>query len=478
LIRPDINEFSTTDFSHLNESYEKGKEAAIAQKTALQALSISDKDYVIYQAKKRAKKKQWMAKLIRPTEDIIYDNKSHVDVALISSHFGLVAGKVISKKELEAAVQRVYALNRFEYVNAEFEDTESGRILTLTTREKSWGPYYLHMGIGWEGDVKGAFEATFDLGYILTDITDNGGIWKNKLTLGWESGLSSEFYQPLDKQQLFFSRTTIEYKEDNYLENRTATSDRRAEFYDKYGQMRLGVGSNYTDNGFSEIGALASLGDLSYDDVLGDFDGVQGRVLYTNYGGYLFFAYDDLNSINLPTSGNKADLKFILRNDDMNDKKLNDLVDTSLEIKFDWRGAFEIGNHSFVGLSPFSTVFTKGQITTHLSELGGFLNLSGYQKDALIGARKVFAAVVYQYDLARLSNGIGVPIYLGSSLEFGDTWELQQKIDLGDLRTSGSLFFGTDTSYGPAILGFGYAAKIENLSDDALSIFFSLGKKW
>ena len=479
LIRPDVSKLSTTDFSHLDVAYKKGKEAALAQKVRLQALSISDKDYAIYQAKKRAKKKRWMAKLIRPTTDIIYNNNSHVNSVMIAEHFGLVSGKVISKKELAAAVQRVYALNRFEYVNAQFEDTESGRILTLTTREKSWGPNYLHMGVGWEGDLNGRLsEATIDFAYILTDITDNGGIWKNQLTLGWETGASSEFYQPLDKKQLFFSRSTIQYKESNFLENKHARFGRRAEFYDRYGQVRLGVGSNYTNNGFSEIGALASVGELSYDNEFGTYDGVTGRVSYTNYGGYLDVAFDNLNSRYMPTSGNKTDLKFIIKNDDFGDKTLNDTTATSLQIKFDWRGAFEIGNHSFVGISSFATLLTKGKNTTHLSELGGFLNLSGYSKDALIGAHKAFAAVVYKYDLGRLSDGIGVPIYLGSSLEAGNTWVLKQKINLNDLIGSSSLFLGTDTSYGPAIIGVGYAANIKNLNANSYTIFFSIGKKW
>jgi len=121
---------------------------------------------------------------------------------------------------------------------------------------------------------------------------------------------------------------------------------------------------------------------------------------------------------------------------------------------------------------------TKGKNTTHLSELGGFLNLSGYSKDALIGAHKAFGAVVYKYDLGRLSDGIDVPIYLGSSLEAGNTWVLKQKINLNDLIGSSSLFLGTDTSYGPAIIGVGYAANIKNLNANSYTIFFSIGKKW
>lgn len=478
LIRPDVKGLETTDFSILDEAYQEGKEGALKQKVGIQALSISNKDYAIYQEKKRLKKKQWMAKIRRPTIKIVYDNESYAAVEFISSHFGLQPGKFISKKELAAAVQRVYALNRFQFVNAEFTDTRSGRILTLTTREKSWGPDYVHIGIGLEGDLKGTVEPTFDLGYILKDITYNGGIWKNEMTLGWEKGLLTQFYQPLDKKQMFFGKSTLEYKEDNYLENRSSFADERLAFYDKYTQVRLGVGSNYMNNGSSEIGVLGSLGQFFYASPDADFNGLSGKQKYRTYGGYVFLDFDDLNSVNLPTSGNKISMKFFLRNDIFKNKTLNDEVDSSVQVTFDWRGAATIGSHTYVFISSFATLLTKGQKTKHLSELGGFLNLSGYQKDAIIGAHKAFLAVVYQYDLTRLSAGIGVPIYLGSSIEAGNTWKLHQTINLQDLIGSGSLFMGTDTSYGPALIGIGYAQTIKDFNDDSLSIFFSLGKKW
>ncbi|MCK5818772.1 MAG: patatin-like phospholipase family protein [Psychromonas sp.] len=478
LIRPDVNGLGTANFSILEEAYQEGKKGAVKQKVGIQALSISNKDYAIYQAKKEFKIKQWMAKRRRPTVKIVYNNESHAAVEFISAHFGLQPGKFISKKELATAVQRVYALNRFEFVNAEFTDTRSGRILTLTTRDKSWGPDYVHIGIGLEGDLKGTIEPTFDLGYILKDITANGGIWKNELTLGWEKGLLTQFYQPLDKKQLFFGRSTLEYKEDNYLENKSSFADERLAFYDKYTQARLGVGTNYMNNGSSEIGVLGSFGQFFYASPNVDFNGLSGKQKYRTYGGYVFLDFDDLNSVNLPTSGNKISMKLFLRNDIFKDKTLNDDVNASLQVTFDWRGAATIGSHTYVFISSFATILTRGLKTKYLSELGGFLNLSGYQKDAILGAHKAFLAVVYQYDLTRLSEGIGVPVYVGSSLEGGNVWKLHQTINLQDFIGSGSLFLGTDTSYGPALIGIGYASTIKDFKDDSLSVFFSLGKKW
>lgn len=470
LIRPQIDELGTSDFSILEKAYQKGIESA-EETENIKSLSVSDDEYAQYKQKKLEKRKQWISKLALPVSNIFYNNESDVAVEMISSHFDLHVGSVISDEEVAAAVQRVYALNRFEFVNAEFDDTETGRILTLTTRENSWGPNYLHMGVGLEGDIKGTFIGGIDLGYILTDLNEYGAVWKNEITLGWEMRAATELYQPLDKKELFFTRAKIEYNEDNYLERKSSGKQTRPAFYDRYAQIRLGIGSNYTDYGFSEIGGLAAIGKISEDGSSNKFD-------YQTYGGYLFLGFDNLNSINLPTSGNKVELKFFLREDDFDSNQKNYDVKSSLQIKLDWRGALELGNHSLVALSSFTAMLADEKKSIHQSELGGFLNLSGYQKDALIGDHKAFAAVVYQYDLAQVSQGVGLPVYLGSSLEAGNVWGLGDDVDMGDLVTSSSLFLGTDTTFGPAIIGIGYATSFGYYDENPLTIFFSLGKTW
>jgi NTE family protein len=196
-------------------------------------------------------------------------------------------------------------------------------------------------------------------------------------------------------------------------------------------------------------------------------------------GTYLSFGYDNLNSINFPTQGNKFSLDFYLRNDQYSHPFLENTENSSLEINFDWRGAMGMGQHTFVGISSFATVLSDDEFSIRASELGGFLNLSGYHKDAFIGAHKVFGAAVYQYNLGRsIFGNAGLPLYLGSSLEMGNVWGINDSVKLNELITSGSLFLGTDTSFGPAVLGVGYGVALDRDEENDLRVFFSLGKNW
>lgn len=473
LIRPDIDDLSTTDFSILPVALEKGEKAALENQSKIAALAVTEKDYQQYLLARKQKSKAWMQPLFRPVIAIEYDNQSKVDLEIISEHFSIAIGDVVTKEQLEAAIAKVYALDRFDYVNAEFIDKEEGRSIVLTTKAKSWGPNYLHFGFDWQGDFSNTSMISVDVAYILTDITDNGGQWKNEFSLGWESAVATEFYQPLNDRQTFFSRSRLQYKEDKFAENEFTINQARPELRNRFFELRLGAGYNYNDYGISEIGFVGELGEVKFENH--SYEPLD----YDSLGVYLSLGYDTLNSINFPTKGNKFLFEVYARKDSYLHDELVNEDDPSIEIKFDWRGALGLGHHTFVGITSFATVLSDNDFSVRYSELGGFLNLSGYQKDALIGAHKAFAALVYQYDLGReIPGGTGLPLYLGTSIETGNVWQLQEGVSVDELVTSGSVYLGTDTSFGPAVIGLGYATSFGYYEEDEMTVFFSLGKNW
>ena len=470
LIRPEIDELSTTNFSIMSDALVLGEQAALENIEQIQSMSLSDEQYSQYRLEKKQHSEKWFNSLSQPIIAIKYENDSKIDTGIIAQHLSLSIGDVANKQQLDEAISRVYALDRFDQVNAEFVDSDLGRTLVVTTREKSWGPNYVHIGFSWQGDFSSDSQVALDLAYILTDITANGGQWKNELSIGWEPMIATEFYQPFDLKQDFFGSARLMYNTEKYAENEFNLLQSRPELVNQYGQARLGAGYNYTGNGLSEIGILGEIGRIKFEAI--DYENLD----YTSLAAYISIAYDNLNSINFPTQGNKLSLDLYLRKDKYDHIWANTSDEPSLEINLDWRGAFGIGRHTFVGISSLATVFTDNDVSIRVSELGGFLNLSGYQKDALIGAHKVFVAAVYQYDLGY--GEMGLPLYLGTSLESGNVWALDDNIALDELVTSGSLYLGTDTSFGPVVIGLGYSKSFASYLEDDLRIFFSIGKNW
>lgn len=462
LIRPKIDFLSTTDFSMMSQALDLGKQAALLAEQELNELSVNKEEYFDYQQNKKQKSLTWFNVFSQPIVAIEYKNNSTVSTSVIQEKFAIKLGSIVSKAQLQSAIERVYAINTFEYVDAEFIDLHDGRKLVVTTQPKSWGPNYLHFGFRLESDFKQGSVIDLDLAYVLNDITPYGGMWINEVKLGWESVLATEFYQPLEESQHYFARARVQYAQDKW-----AATNNRAEVTNNHLLANAGVGFNYQNDSAIEFGFIGENGEISYDEQINIPDS------YDSIGAYLSLDYDSLDSINFPTRGNKFSLDFLWRNDRYQQTEGIEPKDTSLEIQFDWRGAINLGNHAFVGIASFATVDNNTDFSVHVTELGGFLNLSGYQKDELIGSHKAFAAVVYQYDLGReLFGKTSLPLYLGASFETGNVWELKSSIELDDMVRSGSLYIGTDTDFGPAVFGVGFA------SGGKSTVFLSVGKNF
>lgn len=461
-IRPEIDDLSTTDFSIMPQALALGEESAVKQLEKIKKFSVTKELFSEYLMARKSKSELWFKPMCSPLIAVDYQNHSTVNQAIIAEHFAISVGDVVTKQQLKKAIERVYALDRFERVDAEFIDSPEGRTLVLITNEKSWGPNFLNFGFSLQTDFSANTVIEIDSAYILNDVTENGGQWKNEMSLGWETSLATEFYQPMGINQHLYSRARVEYTQDKW-----AQSPERTELTNTFVKGQSGLGYHYVNQGLFELGFIAESGSLSFDDKsLGDID-------YSSYGGYLTFGFDNLNSINFPTSGNKLSLELLLRKDKYKQEVGDDTNDDSLEINLNWRGALGLGKHTFVGIASFATVNNDAGFSVHITELGGFLNLSGFEKDALIGNHKIFSAVVYQYDLGReIPGGSGLPIYLGTSLEMGNVWGGNESIEFDELITSGSIYLGTDTSFGPAVIGFGYASEGEK------TVFLSLGKNW
>ena len=442
-----------------------GEIAARTHTARLDELSVDEAVFKSYLTAKRQKSEQWLKEIDRPLIKVIYANGSKVSEKLLADNLDLSVGDHVTTASLEAGIARIYALDKFERVDAEFTDTEDGRVLTVTTTPKSWGPNYFDLGFSWEDDFSLDSVVSLDVAYTMTNLTENGGEWRNEISLGFDKLLASEFYQPLSKDQDYFSRARVEYelKDWGFFEDNSRVLELRQTSY----RAEAGIGINYTQNGMIEFGLLGETGDLE-NDLWG-----LGTVDYSGYGGYIKFAYDDLNSINFPTSGNRFTFNVYMRKENYDLEGFDDSSNFSMQYEADWRGAVGVGNHAFVGIASLATVDKDGVFTVNVSELGGFLNLSGYHKNALYGSHKIFGAFVYQYDLGRDVLGMTeYPLYLGTSLEAGNVWTQKDSVSLDDLIYSGSLFLGIDTGVGPAALGFGAS------DDGEKTIFLFIGKNW
>jgi len=90
--------------------------------------------------------------------------------------------------------------------------------------------------------------------------------------------------------------------------------------------------------------------------------------------------------------------------------------------------------------------------------LGGFLRLSGLERGQISGPHAALLRVVYFRQVSSSGGGfLQVPVYVGASLEGGNTWQNRDDISLDSMLMNGSVFLGLDTLIGPVYLAAGFA---------------------
>lgn len=470
LLRPDIDELSTTDFSIMAQALALGEQAAQEQLGQLTKLSLDEGQYQYYVNNKKQKRALWLTSVGKPIYKVEVQGASAVNEQLIKQRLNIKDGQIVNKEELDAAIMRVYALNQFERVEAEFIDTPQGRKLVVAPKPKSWGPNYFYAGFNWEDDFNFDSAVSLNLAYTMSDITADGAQWRNELEFGFQKRLSTELYQPLDINKRFYGIANYQYERERW--DFLALNSLDYDLKHRSSSLLFGLGFNYSHYTIFEAGLIGERGSVANSFLFND------DVDYKTLGGYFKIAHDTLNSISFATRGNRFSLTTYYRDETYETStldlalKLNNTREKTWQINADWKGAFSIGNNTILGKVEMSTVESDAGLSVHFSQLGGFLNLSGFRKNELVGAHKLFGAVIYQHNLGHKMPLSNMPVYLGLSLEAGNVWYKQKDIDLNDLIYSSNLYLGTDTLLGPAGLGFGYTDSGES------ALYFFIGTRF
>ena len=470
LVQPNIAHLSTTDWSIFSESVEEGQKAAEKNIGHLRRLSISPEEYQRYLKTKRQANFAIRQNMAKPIVEIALNNESKVHPELILEALNLNTGETLTEPQINEAIDSIYSLDEFQYVGISLEEKGSGRKLIFETQEKSWGPNFVQFGLGWETNFTDESSIDLDFAYTATNLSQYGGEWRSQLELGNEPSLSSEFYVPLTPKRSIFSRSIYDFESINWALDSTNTLPITIEQH--LHQIRQGLGWNFSRYGLIELGLLAEFGFLENDFLLSK------DVSYDTYGAYLRFGYDDLDSSVFPTQGKRLLVTLQKRHEDVNNVALisgglSDLGADSLQLNVEWKGAFNLGSHAFVSKIDFTRMYIDdGEESVKIAQLGGFLNLSGYNARALTGPHKLFGALIYQYNLrGGMFKKTQLPFYLGLSAEAGNVWSQESDIDLDDLIFASSIYLGTDTRMGPIALGYGFNEESEK------SVYFYLGYK-
>ncbi|HXG83398.1 MAG TPA: patatin-like phospholipase family protein [Pyrinomonadaceae bacterium] len=457
IIAPDLENYTTFDFTAGKEIVELGYAGAQSKVSLLKSLALDDADWQRHLAARRARMRpdvqavpEFLA--IEGTTDAGAKSKIERELG------GRYENKPLDKEALEKDLTRLTGTERFD--NLGYGTTGRAGETGLSIRvydpvERTGRTTILQVGV----DVNNSEtdDVNFNARARLTffDAGGEGNEWRNDFSIGSRTLLATEFFRPFGRGKFFAAPNAFyEDRKVNFYEN----GDRLAEY--SFRTAQAGIDFGYAVNRNSELRLGYSIGHQKAARRIGSplLSDLSGKVSFAS----LRWNYDTRDNAQIPKRGIET------RN--------------SLNYYFDSPGAgdsfaqAESRINAFRPLGEKNIVFGFGGGGTTFGEraplfqqfsVGGLFNVGGYGTGEFRGGnylnggfgalRETFAAPPY----------IGGKLYLGGWYEAGSSFE-----SINTAKYRQSVTFGTllETRIGPIFVGGSFA------EGGRRKIYFSLGR--
>ncbi len=447
-LQPDLGDMTMTSFDRADDAIQIGAATAEAALDKLGRLSMPEQDYRDHVARRPG----------RPAQPIIDEvkivNQSRVADALIASRLRVEKGSPLDVVQLESDLTKIRGLELFEFVYYDILNESNRTTLTVTVRERSWGPNYLQFGITVAGDFKGNNKLNFSVAYDRTAINRLNGEWRTGFQVGQEPGAFTEIYQPLAYSNPFFTQATAWLGSESVIVYDTDGNRLTESRMVRYG-IELAIGRELGVWAEVRAGIARATGEVRIR--VGDHD--TPDFAFETSEVFVQFYADELDDVSFPRSGGSLRVRAAAGLSDIGSS--NDYEQGTVEGRY----AQTLGG--LVGVVSGSLSATNDDDAPFQSRflLGGFTRLSGLSQDELEGQHAALLTATFYRQIAGTGAG---PLYAGLSLEYGRV--SQDVVTLNDAIAATSVFLGIDTFIGPAYIAYGRA------EGDRANVYFFLGQ--
>ncbi|MGC1507410.1 patatin-like phospholipase family protein [Ketobacter sp.] len=458
LILPDLDGYGAADFDQDEGIIEAGVEAALIMfdqdKSNLSVVEEATPD----------------VEEIEPVIDFLeIKNDSVVGDDSIRSLVRQKVGEQLNRAELEDDLSRLYGLDYFSLVryNITNADDQTGLEIICVARET--GNSWLKMGLEMADDFSGHSDFGLSASLRQSGLNSLGGTAFGRLELGTDTEIELRFLQPLDTGLTYFVEPAVGYKAgvfDVYLD------DLQEAPLSEYQKGSTWVEFSLGRTLWRELGEIRF--GLSYASASLDLQaGLDLASLGVNtsdfHDSYYFVrvGIDSLDDLGFPSNG----LRWSITHEE-HDSQLGAESNFS-RFNSDFTVAISAGRQTLLIEGDAEIGDNDSSDFIDIPSIGGFLELSGLPPDSRYGRHRVLLrSVLYRRLTKKGPLPVGLPVYVGASIEKGNVWIDRKAMSWGSAVTAASVFLAARTPLGPAYLSFGATDE----GDRSVSIF--LGQRF
>lgn len=436
-IRPELGDMTETSFDHVAEAVAIGEQATEAALGGLERFALTPEAYAGYKAALAAR---IAPRGPRSRVVTLLINQSPLSDAVVAARVAVPEGDSVTAGPIEGGLNEIYGLELFESVYYDMTAGAGVDTLTVSARERAWGPNYLQAGLSVSDDFS-APNFGFAVAYCRTAVNHLNGEWRSVLEIGQEPGLRTEFYQPLDVQLRQF------------LDLDLGAGERSLRLFDTRGRELSALGITRFGGALACGRDLGTLGEVRVGverergrirTRIGDPESVDHRYDTGRVFGQTFV--DKLDELAFPHHGGSLRARYSASLHALGATK--EYQQTTLEVM---RAATR-GRLSGILGGQLATTGRSDAPLESLFPLGGFGRLSGLHQNELIGQHALLLhGALYQ----RVVQSTFQSMYAGLTGEFGNVFQSRSAIKPSDGIAAGSVFVGFDTLIGPLCIAYG-----------------------
>lgn len=447
LIQPKLGKLSSSAFNRAREAIDIGRAAAEAAVDQLRTLSASPDAWNAFEAAHRAR-------AFDPALIAFLDvDKSRTQTGeYIAKTLQPDVGKPLDPEKLEHDLGTIYGRGNYQQIDYHLVDRNGEKGLEIIPVDKPWGPVFGRFGFQLDDDFEGRSEYLVSAEITASNINRYGAEWRNTIWAGRIGGVYSEFYQPFGQGSAGYVMPYALLRNEDVPVFDLDAEQQLAEYRIK--RRNLGLEGGWTPASYWLLSAALERGRDNGRLRVGDPTAFpRGSEDYTMLRTGI--AWDSLDDAQFPTRGSRIDLNYALFRPVLGGQVTGDVA----RLTADWvpdLGAVTDRYHLLLG-TRLTSAIDNSKFIESIGFLGGFLNLSGFAERSFFGNQSAFGRAVVYRRTGRLDSLFSTPLYIGASLEAGNTWRDKSDVRLDSLIYSGSVFAGLKTPLGPVFLGYGYA---------------------
>jgi NTE family protein len=424
------------DFDKYKESVLLGYQAATASRDRLASLGLSESEYAAYRAQIDS------CVSGRPIIQFVrLDNRSRFSDAVLYERLHVKLGQPLDDTQLENDISQIYALGFLDRATYQVIEDNGQTGLLIKVKQDERGTSFIETGLDFTG-VSNSSSIDVRVGFLKTNVTDNGAEFRGMVQLGQNQGLLAELYTPIDDEMKWIVLPKL------FAERRDFT-----QFNDqgeKLGQVQIEEwgGSLAFGREFWRHAALfggvrryagstrVRVGDPTVPS--GPFDGGEWFVDGT---------WDRIDNRYFPSRGTYATFEYLWSRSELGaDSEFEQFMGSAFS-------AATFGLHTFIVGARVGITESGHAPEQNLYRAGGIFRLSGFEPDELSGQDFGMVLLGYRYKL--FATG-WIPPYVGMTLEYGTT-----AADIDDVLPDGlvnaSAYMGFNSPVGPLYVGYGFA---------------------